>query len=497
MTTQHPKPDHDVIVIGGGFSGIGAAIMLDKAGFSDYLVLEEGSGVGGAWHWNTYPGVAVDIPSFSYQVSFEKLSSWSRVYAPGAELKGYAEHCVDKYRIADRIQLHSTVVATAYDDATALWTVSLGDGTSLTARFVINATGVLTKPKPPAIPGIDDFAGTTVHTARWDHDLDLRGKRVGVVGTGASAVQLIPAIADEVEHLTVFQRTAIWCLPKPDAALSKTARLVLGKVPGAKVLTRLASQTYVEVTFPLAAHFHNPLHLADSGEKLARKVLRDQVNDPEVRAKLTPKYAVGCKRPSFHNSYLSTFNREDVYLETDPIEAITATGIRTVSGTEYPLDVLVLATGFKVFERDNMPGFGCISRGVDLGEWWERNRAQAYEGVSVPGFPNLFSILGPYGYNGASYFNLIETQMAHIIRCLGEARRRRATAVEVKQDAHDRYFAQMLARRPRQVFSEESCSVANSYYFDTNGDTPFRASTTIETMWRAGHFPLEDYDYAT
>ncbi len=491
------KPDHEVLVVGGGFSGIGAAIMLDKAGFSDYLVLEHGDGIGGAWHWNTYPGVAVDIPSFSYQFSFEKSSRWSRVYAPGTELKGYAEHCVDKYGLRDRIRLNSEVVATTYDDGTGLWTVTLSNGGTLTTRYIVNATGVLTRPKPVNIPGIESFAGETVHTARWDHDLDLRGKRVGVIGTGASAVQLIPAIAEEVEHLTVFQRTAVWCLPKPDAALSGTARTIMARVPGTKRLLRLVSQTYVELAFTLAAHFHHPLHLATQGQKLALKALKEQVTDPVVRDKLTPRYAVGCKRPTFHNTYLSTFNREDVFLETEPIAEITPTGIRTTSGTEHPLDVLVLATGFKVFERDNMPGFGCVSRGVDLGEWWAENRAQAYEGVSVPGWPNMFSILGPYGYNGASYFNLIETQMAHIIRLLREGRRRGAHTIEVKQEANDRYFASMLARRPRQVFTEESCSVANSYYFDDNGDTPFRASTTIETMWKAGHFPLEDYEFAS
>ncbi|MCZ4500551.1 MAG: putative monooxygenase [Marmoricola sp.] len=489
-------PDHDVIVIGGGFSGIGAAILLDKAGFGDYLVLEEGDGVGGAWHWNTYPGVAVDIPSFSYQFSFEKLGTWSRVYAPGKELQGYAEHCVDKYGLRDRIRLNSGVTGTAYDDATALWTVTVASGEQITTRYVVNATGVLTKPRPVDIPGIDSFAGTTVHTARWDHDLDLRGKRVGVIGTGASAVQLIPAIAEQVAHLTVFQRTPIWCLPKLDTELSGLAHLAL-KVPGAQLVARLASQAFVELTFPLAAHFHHPLHLATSGEKLGRKVLRDQVTDPVVREKLTPQYAVGCKRPSFHNSYLSTFNRDDVYLETDPIAEITPLSVRTAAGAEHPIDVLVLATGFKVFERDNMPGFPCTSRGADLGDWWAKNRAQAYEGVSVPGFPNFFSILGPYGYNGSSYFNLIETQMAHIVRCLGEARRRGASVIEVKQDANDAYFAKMLARRPRQVFGTASCAASNSYYFDEHGDTPFRASPTLETMWSAGHFPLTDYDFAS
>ncbi len=491
------QPQHQVIVIGGGFSGIGAAILLDKAGFPDYLVLEEGAGVGGAWHWNTYPGVAVDIPSFSYQFSFEKSNRWSRVYAPGTELQGYAEHCVEKYGLRDRIRLNTAVTATSYDDDTATWSVVTATGETLTTRYVVNATGVLTKPKDPEIPGLADFAGRTVHTARWDQDLDLRGKCVGVIGTGASAVQLVPAIAEDVAHLTVFQRTPIWCLPKPDSALSPAVRAVLGRVPGAKAVSRLISQTYVEATFPLAAHFHTVLPTAKAGELLARRALKEQVHDPVVREKLTPKYAVGCKRPSFHNSYLSTFNRDDVLLETDPIVEITPTGIRTAAGVEHPIDVLVLATGFKVFERDNMPGFPTLSRGEDLGEWWSKNRAQAYEGVSVPGWPNMFAILGPYGYNGSSYFNLIETQMAHIVRCLTEARKRGAVTVEVKQEANDRYFAEMMSRRHRQVFSEPSCQVANSYYFDEHGDTPFRASTTIETMWRAGHFPLEDYEFAS
>ncbi len=488
-------PQHQVIVIGGGFSGIGAAIMLDRAGISDYLVLEEGDGVGGAWHWNTYPGVAVDIPSFSYQFSFEKSSRWSRIYAPGTELKGYAEHCVEKYGLRSRIRLSCAVTATSYDDATATWTVETSTGETLTTRYVVNATGVLTRPKAPEIPGLASFAGETVHTARWDHDLDLRGKRVAVIGTGASAVQLIPAIAEDVAHLTVFQRTPIWCLPKPDAALPAPVRTVLRRIPGAQAVSRLLSQTYVEATFPLAAHFHSLVPTAKAGEMLARKALKEQVHDPAVREKLTPKYAVGCKRPSFHNSYLSTFNRENVLLETEPITEITPSGVRTVAGTEHEIDVLVLATGFQVFERENMPGFPALSRGEDLGAWWAKNRAQAYEGVSVPGWPNLFSILGPYGYNGSSYFNLIETQMAHIVRLMIEAEKRGAVAVEVTQEANDRYFAEVLSKRHRQVFAEESCQVANSYYFDEHGDTPFRPSTTIETMWRAGHFPLDDYAF--
>jgi cation diffusion facilitator CzcD-associated flavoprotein CzcO len=493
MSPDHPH--HEVAIIGGGFSGIGAAILLDKAGFDDYLMIEEGDGVGGAWHWNTYPGVAVDIPSFSYQFSFEQMAGWSRVYAPGEELKGYAEHCVDKYDVRRRTRLHTRVVAATFDDDADLWRLRTSDGDEITARHVVGATGVLTQPKNPEIEGIDDFGGTVMHTARWDHGADLAGKRVAIIGTGASAVQVVPSIAPDVEHLTVFQRTPIWCLPKPDARLPLAARLAM-RVPGAKAVTRVASQTFVELTFPIAAHFHNLLPVAGVGERLGHAHLRMAVKDPVVREKLTPKYALGCKRPSFSNDYLQAFNRSDVALETSAIERITPAGVMTTDGVEHPIDVLILATGFKVFEKGNMPAFTVTGAGgADLESWWGEHRFQAYQGVSVPGFPNFFAILGPYGYNGSSYFNLIETQMTHIVRCLRRARRVGATRVEVTSEANTRYFERMLGRRRHQVFFQPSCSTANSYYFDEHGDVPFRASPTLETMWTSSRFDLDDYRF--
>jgi cation diffusion facilitator CzcD-associated flavoprotein CzcO len=323
------RPQFEVAVIGAGFSGIGAAIKLDHAGFSDYVVLEEADGVGGAWHWNTYPGVAVDIPAFSYQFSFEKRPDWSRVYAPGYELKDYAEECVERYGLRSRIRLRTKVVGAAFDDSAHLWRLDTAGGEPVTARYVISATGVFSQPKPPDIPGLDAFAGAVMHTARWDHAQELGGKGVAVIGTGASAIQVIPAIAPHVEHLTVFQRTPIWCLPKPDRALSRALRLALRRVPGAQRVARALSEAFVELTFPLPAHFAGVLPLIERGEKVALKHLREQVRDPEVRDKLTPRYGLGCKRPSFSNEYLATFNRENVTLETDEIEAVTPGGVRT------------------------------------------------------------------------------------------------------------------------------------------------------------------------
>jgi cyclohexanone monooxygenase len=359
---------------------------------------------------------------------------------------------------------------------------------------VIDATGVLTQPKLPEIEGVETFAGVTIHTARWDHEQRLAGKRVAVIGTGASAVQLISAIAPEVEHLTVFQRTPIWCLPKLDGPLPQSLRTFMTRVPGGAAATRLVSQSVVELMFPLTAHYHRSLRLASAFELIARKFLRDQVRDPELREKLTPRYSLGCKRPGFHNQYLATFNRDDVTLETDPIDRITPGGVLTRSGTAYEVDVLVHATGFKVFDPGNFPKYPVTGRsGLDLEQFWSENRYQAYEGISVPGFPNYFTMFGPYGYNGSSYFNLVETQARHIVRALGHARSSNATLIEVTKEANDRYFAEMLSKRGRQIFWHGSCALANSYYFDDHGDVPLRPSPTIETMWRARRFPLADY----
>ena len=275
------QPDHQVLIVGAGFSGIGAAIQLDRAGFTDYLMVEAGDGVGGTWYWNTYPGIAVDIPSFSYQFSFEQSPDWTRTYAPGRELKAYAEHCVDKYRLRSRIRFGTKVLAAEFDDEQRLWRVQTDPGGEITARFVINASGVLTVPKLPDIDGVDEFAGLTMHTARWDHNQDLTGKRVAIIGTGASAVQIIPEIAPIVSHLTVFQRTPIWCFPKFDVRLPALARWAM-RVPGGKLIQRLLSQAYVEATFPIAAQYFTVFPLAKRG-CAGKAYLRREVKDPVVR----------------------------------------------------------------------------------------------------------------------------------------------------------------------------------------------------------------------
>jgi cyclohexanone monooxygenase len=319
---------------------------------------------------------------------------------------------------------------------------------------------------------------------------------VAVIGTGASAVQVIPEVAKAAEQLIVFQRTPIWCLPKPDAPLPAPLRWLMQRLPMGDLAGRWASQMFVEATFPLPLHFNGIIPVSELGGRIGRAFLRSQVHDPVLRERLTPRYAVGCKRPSFHNEYLATFNRDNVLLETRPIKGITKTGIRTDEGTLHKVDVLILATGFKVFESGNVPPFPIQGAGgVDLEQWWDENRLQAYEGVSVPGFPNFFSIIGPYGYNGSSYFTLIESQTRHIVRVLRRARKDRATRIEISREANDRYFRSMLARRGNQIVWQDSCQLANSYYFDKHGDVPFRPSPTLEVAWRSARFDLDDYRF--
>jgi cyclohexanone monooxygenase len=490
-------PDYDTVIVGAGFSGIGSAIGLDKAGLGNYLVLEAGDGPGGTWYWNTYPGIAVDIPSFSYQFSFEQSTNWSRTYAPGHELKAYAEHCVDKYGLRPKIRFNTKVLGADFDDQTDLWRIRTDPGDVVTARFLVNASGVLITPKLPDIDGVDSFAGVTMHTARWDHEQDLTGKRVAIIGTGASAVQVIPEIAPIVKQLTVFQRTPIWCFPKFDVPLSARQRFAM-RIPGVRAVQRLLSQAFVELTFALPAQYFTVNPMAKNMSKVGEAYLRKQVRDPEVRDKLTPRYAVGCKRPGFHNTYLSTFNRDNVELVTEPIDKITGSGVATTDGESHDVDVLILATGFKVMDTDDLPTYPVTGPGGRTwSSYWDEHRLQAYEGVSVPGFPNFFTVFGPYGYVGSSYFALIEAQTHHIVRCLKRAHRRNARRVEVTREANDRYFAEMMRKRHRQIFWQDSCRLANSYYFDKNGDVPLRPATTLEAYWRSRRFPLDDYAFTS
>ncbi len=391
-------PTYEAIIVGAGFGGMGAAIQLKRLGIDSILMLERADDLGGTWHLNTYPGLAVDIVSLSYSYSFEPNPNWSRLYAPGRELKAYAQHVADKYDLRRFMRFGTSVERADYDASAGMWRVQPTGQPPVTARFLVLATGFLSQPKRPDIPGVDSFAGKVIHTAEWDHTFDLTGKRAAMIGTGASAVQVMPKIADKLAHLDVYQRTPIWVLPRTNPRIPGWLQKLFARVPLVQRYFRWWSDTILEFIM-VGGVLHNRQlpFLTRMVERVCKRFLAHQVKDPELRRKLTPDYSFGCKRPTFSNRYFRTFTRDNVALVTTPIARIEPDAIVTADGQRRAIDTLVLATGFNLWQKGNFPAFDVVGRGgVELGDLWNRNHYQSYEGITVPGFPNLFNIHSPY-----------------------------------------------------------------------------------------------------
>ena len=483
VRSPHHALDVEVLIVGAGISGIGTGIELLRRGQSSFVLLEAEGALGGTWRDNTYPGVAVDIPSISYCFSFETDYPWSRVFAPGEEILSYVQHCAEKYGINDHIRYGSRVIRCQFDADADRWSTELATGEVVTSRHVVSATGLLSQPKLPAITGLETFAGKAMHSARWDHDYDLSEKRVAVIGTGASAVQIVPRIARHVARLSVFQRTPIWVGPRPDGALNHRSALAPRRFAPVRWILRFFSELTLDgLTFSIVNYRRLPFFVRGV-QRGVRFMMRRQVKDPEVAAKLLPSYALGCKRPASSNTYLRTFNRDNVALVTEPIERICPEGLVTTDGELHAVDALILATGFLTTERGNAPSFEVVgSDGVELGQFWEDHRLQAYSGVSVPGFPNFFLTAGPYS-GGFNWFAMLEAHLAVIMGCLDEARARGVTRVEVERETHARYMRHMWRRAEGTVFKDGACLGSNSYYLDRHGDAALPLPHT--PWWRA------------
>ena len=488
--------DHEVAIVGSGFSGIGAAIKLRKIGIRDFVVLERAEDIGGTWRDHDYPGLTVDMPSFIYCYPFEMYAGWKHVYPRGPEIKAYIDHCVDKYGVRPHLRFGRQVVAAVWDERRTGWVLQLEDGESLAVRYLVSASGLLVEPRLPRIEGIETFEGELFHSGRWKHGCELDGKRVAVVGTGATSVQLIPAIAGRVKRLDVYQRTPIWLMGKPDAPVSEKWRRRFERFPVLQHLVRWAINGLVELTMGTGfVRYKRFPWLFNWLERFPAEQVRRQVKDPGVAEKLIPEYSFFCKRPSFSNEYYACFNRDDVELVTDPIERIDRHAVVVRGGRARETDVLICATGYSVFDRSCTPNFEVIGRGGrNLGDFWQAERFQAYEGASVPGFPNFFLMMGPYSAAGASYFTMIDTQARHLARCLRRARRTGTNYVEVRPEAHARDFAKVELRRRGMVLFAGHCAGSNSYYFDEHGDAPgLRPVTGLEHWWKSLRFPLRDY----
>ncbi|MFI6811208.1 flavin-containing monooxygenase [Nonomuraea sp. NPDC050328] len=450
-----------IVIIGSGFAGVGMAIKLKEAGFHDFLILEKAADLGGTWRDNTYPGCACDVPSHLYSFSFELNRSWSRMFSPQAEIWDYLRACVDKYGIKPHLRYGKQVVTLDWDDAAREWSIGTADGETLRAKAVVSALGALHIPKFPDIVGRGSFAGPAFHSAEWDHTADLAGRRVAVIGTGASAVQFVPRLAAQAAELHVFQRTPPWIQPKPDFAFSERARRTLA-LPGA---ARALRNTLYWALETRALGFTVDPRLMKAQERLALNHLAAQVPDPELRAKLTPGYTIGCKRILLSSDYYPTLTRPHVTLHTERITEITPTALRTRTGGRIEVDAIVYGTGFKVVEKlreQHITGRG----GLSLQDAW-REGAEAFHGVSTAGFPNLFFLLGPNtGLGHTSVVFMIEAQVRYVMECLRLLARTGARALDVRPGHQRAYNRRLRARLGRRVWTEGGC---DSWYLDEHG----------------------------
>ncbi len=458
--------DHEVVVVGSGFSGLAMAIRLKQAGQHDFLVLEKAADLGGTWRDNRYPGCACDVPSHLYSYSFEPNPDWSRVYAPAPEIHDYLRRCAEKYDITSHLWFDSPLQVAEYDEGSGVWTLTIGGPREHPAvvrcRALVLAVGPMHEPSFPDIPGLGEFAGELAHTAMWDPAPTVDGRRVGVLGTGASGVQVVPELARRASDLTVFQRTPAWVLPRNDQPIDAATRRRFARMPA---LARAHRQSLHWRAESRAAGFTSYPPGPTAIERIARDHLRDHVSDPALRQRLTPDYALGCKRVVLSDDYFPTLQQDHVSLVTSAVDRVEPDGVVTADGARHRLDTLVLATGFDVTgSYAFMDVFGRAMR--NLGNEWREGGMEGHLGTTAHGFPNLFTLLGPNtGLGHTSMVLMIEAQADLVIELLKERDRRRAQSVEVLPEVQAAFNAD-LRRRSRRSVWESGCA---SWYLDRDG----------------------------
>ena len=455
-------PEHvDVAIVGGGFGGIGMAIALLRAGRTDFVVLERDSDVGGTWHQNTYPGCQCDVPSNLYSFSFAPNAAWSQTFALQPEIGAYLKRVADDFGVRPHVRADTAVHDAAWDEQAQRWRIETSRG-ALTARVLVAGMGGLSEPSIPRIPGAEAFAGPAFHTARWDHGAELAGKRVAVIGTGASAVQVVPRIQPLVGRLSVFQRTPPWIMPHPGRPTRPRERALFRALPPLQRLVRGAVYWGRE-TFVLPFRFHR---LSRVPERIARAHLERQVADPALRDKLTPRYEIGCKRILMSNEYFPALQQRNAELVTDAISHITATGVVTADGVEHPADAIVWGTGFHVTD---MPYVEWL-RGRDgrvLGDVWRERGMQGLRGTTVAGFPNLFMLVGPntgLGHNSIVF--MIESQVAYVMDALRTLDAHGSSACDARPEAQASFNDEVQRRMRSTVWTQGGCA---SWYLDAHG----------------------------
>jgi cyclohexanone monooxygenase len=452
---EHDKPT--VGVIGAGPGGIAIGARLARDGY-DFTIFDRASGFGGTWRNNTYPGAACDVPSHFYSYSFALNPRWSKTYANQPEILAYLEAVAVRHGLADRLVANTRVTELRWSDADQRWTLTTDSGASYEFDVVVSAVGMLDIPNIPDIPGAERFRGRIFHSSEWDHSKSTAGERVASIGTGASAIQYVPAIAADTAHLTVFQRTPIWVAPRFDEPFTAEQQELFERDPDlAREVRDAAFQQYE------GANFIADSEQTSGATEFARGYLHRKIADPELRAKLTPTYPVGCKRPLQSRTWFPTFTQSNVTLETSPIVEFTEGGLRTADGNEHIVDTVIYGTGFKAADYlASLDVYG--SAGARLRDDW-RDGAEAYLGTVVPGYPNLFTLYGPNTNGVTSIIYILEAQCAYIGQLLSSMSEQGWQTIEVKRDVHDRFNAEIQSAMAGTVWMAN----CNNYFRHPNG----------------------------
>ena len=481
---------HHIVIIGAGFGGLGIAIRLKQAGISDFVICERDDDVGGTWWANTYPGCQCDIPSHLYSFSFAPNPNWTRTYPEQPELKEYLQGCAERHDIRDHIRFGCEASEAVWQEDACRWLLSTSQGT-LTADFLIAAPGPLSEPSIPDLLGLEGFEGPIFHTARWNHQQSLSGRRVALIGTGASAIQTAPQIQPEVEHLTIFQRTPPWVVPHRDRPISTFERALYRRMPVLQRLVRAGVYWSRELLVP--GLVYRPA-LMKVVERAARAHIAKQVTDPDLRAKVTPDYRIGCKRILPSNRWYPTLQESNVELVSAGVSEVRPNAVVASDGSVHEVDAIVLATGFHVTDialADRVRGL----EGRTMAEVWAGS-PQGYLGTSVAGFPNLFFIVGPntgLGHNSMVF--MIEAQLAYVTEALKRAQQHRIRRIEVHESVQDSYNAELQRRLRGTVWNSGGCS---SWYIDSNGRNSTVWPDFTWRFWlRTRHFRPRDYKLQT
>ena len=479
------SPHVHVAIAGSGFGGLGMAIRLKQEGLEDFVVFERAQDVGGVWRDNSYPGCACDVQSHLYSFSFARNPNWSRAFSPQAEILAYLRDCAARFGIQPHLRLGHTVQEARWDDRLQRWHIQTSQR-AYTADVFVFAMGGLSEPAIPHLPGLERFEGKVMHSARWDHGYDLTGRRVAVIGTGASAVQFVPEIQPKVDKLVLFQRTPPWIIPGADHPISEWMRWVYRRVPGAQHLVRWIIYALREL---LVLGFMHP-RLLELAQRRALRHLERSVPDPVLRAKLTPSYTMGCKRVLISNGYLSTLTCPNVELVTAPIHEVRERSIVTADGIEHPVDAIIFGTGFQVTQMP-MARFVWGREGRSLSEVWGGS-PKAHLGTTVSGFPNLFMLMGPNtGLGHTSVLTMLESQIEHVLGALRYLEGRGLAAVEPTPEAQAGFVQHVDTRMSGTVWARGGCA---SWYIDATGrNSTLWPGATFMFRRRVAYFEPSEY----